>query len=472
MGASNDVCVLSAIVQDSTGQVFANGTWQLIFKDAPNVPGPSTNTSSPFTGGSGLPITRYYSGSLDGTGAFAQNNIIRNDVIAPAGSKYTLIVAPNASSNAYQVDLSLNSSVVNASAAINAVISNIFVQAFPVAHAYKDSEVIPVPGSGGLYYNVTNRSLRVWDGATQTWLTQTTFVVPFVPIAHNFLTGMDSGGNFSSAQPSASDLSDGLTGTGLVVRQTSPTINSPSLTSPSLDGAFFTFLSKDLSSSPASTGDIRLSNGTVVKYRNLLNSGDITAFQFGLGATDDILRISGGGPIQIPSSFSPDAGVSTLTIPTGVNGNVVVAPSGGVGIVAVVTFNSLSTLAANVASSLLYPVPTGKDGFYRASAYAVVTQQATTSSTLPNVQIASYTDADTNVISALLNMTANSGGSPANPAVGFNSSNAAAATGLLGTVVFAAKGNTNINYSTANYASVGATPMQYKIRIKLEYLGA
>lgn len=318
MPGAPEVAIVSGTIQDPSGQIFANGTWQLIFKEAPNVPGPSRNL-----GASGPTFIKLFGGSLDGTGAFSVGQVIRNDFIAPSGSSWTLVVVPNASSNAYQIDVFVTSAAVNVSAQINAAISNIFVQAFPVAHAYKDSEVIPVPGSGGLYYNVTNRSLRVWDGATQAWLTQTTFVVPFVPVLHNFLTGMDSGGNFSAAQPSASDLSDGLTGTGLVVRQTSPTINSPSLTSPSLDGAFFTFLSKDLSSSPAATGDIRLSNGTVVKYRNLLNSGDITAFQFGLGATDDILRITGGGPIQIPSAFSPDSGVHTLNFPAA-NGNVVV----------------------------------------------------------------------------------------------------------------------------------------------------
>jgi len=34
-----------------------------------------------------------------------------------------------------------------------------------------------------------------------------------------------------------------------------------------------------------------------------------------------------------------------------------------------------------------------------------------------------------------------------------------------------AQAGTAINYSTTGYTSVGATPMQYAIHIKLEYLG-
>src|SRR3954470_2792737 len=106
---------VSATIQDPSGQVFANGTWQLVFKPAPNTPGL-------FTDG-GVTFTTIFRGSLDGAGAFSQA-VARNDTIAPAGSRWTLTVAPNANGQAFSVDLNVNSGAFNASAVINAVITN------------------------------------------------------------------------------------------------------------------------------------------------------------------------------------------------------------------------------------------------------------------------------------------------------------------------------------------------------------
>lgn len=47
--------------------------------------------------------------------------------------------------------------------------------------------------------------------------------------ANQFATGVAASGNANCAQPSAANLSDGTTGTGAVVRQTSPTINTPTI---------------------------------------------------------------------------------------------------------------------------------------------------------------------------------------------------------------------------------------------------
>lgn len=54
---------------------------------------------------------------------------------------------------------------------------------------------------------------------------------PFTPITHQFLTGLNGSGVFSSAQPAAADLSDGTTGTGLIVLGTSPTLTTPHIAS-------------------------------------------------------------------------------------------------------------------------------------------------------------------------------------------------------------------------------------------------
>jgi hypothetical protein len=172
MPGGTEICVLSATgIADPSGQVFANGTYQVIFKPNNNVPGPYVDVG---VSQNGPNFIKLFSGNLDGTGSFSINNIVRSDSINPTGSKWTLIVAPNANGQAYSVDLVLNAATVDCTAAINAVITNVQVQATMVAHAYKDAEVIPIPGSGGLYYDVVNKVLKVFDITTQTWITTTT----------------------------------------------------------------------------------------------------------------------------------------------------------------------------------------------------------------------------------------------------------------------------------------------------------
>lgn len=187
---------VTATIQDPSPQIFANGTWQLIFK-------PTFGVSGVFTD-SGVPFTTIYGGSLDNTGSFSQA-VNRNDTISPAGSRWTLIVAPNANGQAYQVDLNVNSGAFNASAIINAVITNILVNATSIAHAYKDSEVIPIPGSGSLYYDVVNKVLKIWDTGLGSWVVDTN-PQAFNPITHQFLTGMNAAGVFSAAQPVEADV--------------------------------------------------------------------------------------------------------------------------------------------------------------------------------------------------------------------------------------------------------------------------
>lgn len=113
--------------------------------------------------------------------------------------------------------------------------------------------------------------------------------------------------------------------------------------------------------------------------------------------------------------------------------------------------------STNVTSVTVYAVPAAGAGTYRVSCYAVVTTAATTSSTLPNCGIG-WTDNDSGV--ALLASTV----TPTNTA------NAAGAFGQ-GVQIINAKASSNITYQTSNYASSGATAMQYAVHVKVEYVG-
>lgn len=120
------------------------------------------------------------------------------------------------------------------------------------------------------------------------------------------------------------------------------------------------------------------------------------------------------------------------------------------------SFNAV-VQAGNIAATTIYAIPPTGGGLYRVAAYAVVTQAATTSSTLPNVGVL-WTDNDSNVALS------------ANTVTPTNSANALGAFGN-GDIVIDAKGATNIQFQTSNYASVGATPMQYAVHLRIEYLG-
>lgn len=124
---------------------------------------------------------------------------------------------------------------------------------------------------------------------------------------------------------------------------------------------------------------------------------------------------------------------------------------------------NLTAQAANIAATTIYTVPAGAGGTYRLSCYVVLTQAATTSSTLPSCNII-FTDADTSTVETMgLTGTsaANTIGTVGLVSVG----------NLLNTGTFQAKASTNIQYSTTAYASTGATVMQYAIHVKLEFLG-
>ncbi|MCV9940910.1 hypothetical protein OIU35_31555 [Boseaceae bacterium BT-24-1] len=144
----------------------------------------------------------------------------------------------------------------------------------------------------------------------------------------------------------------------------------------------------------------------------------------------------------------------TLTAGVGSVGGVATV---GLGVAALRAAYNAAAQAADIAATTLFAVPASGAGMYRVSAYAVVTQAATTSSTLPNVGIL-WTDGDTSVALSAATMTPT------------NTANAPGAFGNNDIVIFAAA-STNIRFQTSNYASSGATPMQYAIHLKLEYLG-
>ena len=112
---------------------------------------------------------------------------------------------------------------------------------------------------------------------------------------------------------------------------------------------------------------------------------------------------------------------------------------------------NLLTQAANIAATTLLAVTA--TGLYRVSAYIIRTQVATTSSTLPSVVI-TWTDADNSAGQTFTLTPTNATNTLVTP--------------QQASMVVDALTATNIRYATTGYASVGGTPMQYALHLRLE----
>ncbi len=112
----------------------------------------------------------------------------------------------------------------------------------------------------------------------------------------------------------------------------------------------------------------------------------------------------------------------------------------------------MTAQSANIAvTNLLTP---SVNGAYRLSAYVVVTQAATTSSTMPQVQF-NWTDPDGTAQTYIATST--------------DSSNTLTTHGA-GEILIYAEGGQPITWQTGSYASSGATAMEYAVHVRAEAL--
>jgi hypothetical protein len=152
--------------------------------------------------------------------------------------------------------------------------------------------------------------------------------------------------------------------------------------------------------------------------------------------------------LTAPTTGNAATATAAQTVPTG-------CPAGSWQYPCVVAKVDLTAQAAAIGQTTMFTVVT--PGRYRASFYSVVTQAATSSSTLSNCYF-HYLDEDTGVSSAYQDgnsQTANTIGTISNGGAGVNFNAGAGA----------------VKYEMAIYASSGATPMQYAAHFTLEYLG-
>lgn len=118
---------------------------------------------------------------------------------------------------------------------------------------------------------------------------------------------------------------------------------------------------------------------------------------------------------------------------------------------------SLQAVSSSLTAQSVLAAANVSAGLYRFSCYVVLTQAATTSSTLPACYV-QYTDRDSNTAMSVA-VTSTSTTNTLGTAVG------------EGEVVINAKSAVSITLTTTGYVSSGTTAMQYSVRAKLDYLG-
>lgn len=164
----------------------------------------------------------------------------------------------------------------------------------------------------------------------------------------------------------------------------------------------------------------------------------------GVQGTDSKLLSSG--------TISASSGV---TICTDANGGATTSNCGA----GVAKFDQLNN-TASIGTTTLYAVPASGAGTYRVTCFAVITQAATTSSTLPGCSV-NWTDQDSSAVI---------GG---NVTTGNTTNTVGTYTAVIAGPIpgMEVKASTNITFNFSGYASSGATPMAYSVHVKLEYLG-
>src|SRR5579859_3184146 len=148
--------VVTGTIQDSTGQAYTYGTWQVSFH--PNGFMPTQYLLN------GQPFTQLYTGTMDVNGLFSVT-IADNSQITPSGSQWDFQVCANTNTPCSTVILTISGASQDVSSAINSQLGQLGVKldpnpnVRPFGKAYQDSEIL-FPMEGIVYYNVLDSCLH------------------------------------------------------------------------------------------------------------------------------------------------------------------------------------------------------------------------------------------------------------------------------------------------------------------------
>lgn len=179
---------VTATITDGASQTWNNGKFTATLinpspQDQPTINGTKLTNSQ-----------MNISGTMDSTGTFT-GLFASNAVIVPAGTYWSFTICPNASSQCVVQTATISGTTQNLSSALSTGIKGINFPASSISYGYSDSEVIPTPNPGGMYYNVTSGCLRIWSGST--WDCAT---------ASQFITALTTSGSSGPSSVSAGTL--------------------------------------------------------------------------------------------------------------------------------------------------------------------------------------------------------------------------------------------------------------------------
>lgn len=155
LGAQNTN--VAATITDSSGQVWANGSYSITFVPNPTQPGPYYWQGVRFT-------PEKYTGAMNGAGTMAVT-LPDNSTISPAGSQWSFVLCANTSAPCSTLTTPVSGTSQDFSSQFSSTVTPPVVFATPLVRAYSSSEVYPPPlFQGGQYYNVTSNIPFFWTG--------------------------------------------------------------------------------------------------------------------------------------------------------------------------------------------------------------------------------------------------------------------------------------------------------------------
>jgi hypothetical protein len=148
---------VTATIIDSTGQVWANGSYSITFVPNPQQPGQYYWEGVPFS-------PQKYTGGMNGSGAMTVT-LPDNGTITPAGSSWAFVLCANTSAPCSTVTTPVTGPTQDFSAQFSSMVVPPQVYATPLVRSYSNAEVSAPPlNQGGQYYNVTQNVPYFWTG--------------------------------------------------------------------------------------------------------------------------------------------------------------------------------------------------------------------------------------------------------------------------------------------------------------------
>lgn len=154
---SAQTTAVTASVTDTASQPWNNGTYTITFVPVPGKPGPYSYQGATF-------VPQAYTGSLNSSGVLTIT-LPDNSFITPAGTKWLYTVCPQATAPCHPVTLSTTGASQNFSSALSSANPPVAFYPTPVQFGYTNSEVLPLPGLGQIYYDTTNQVPKYWNGS-------------------------------------------------------------------------------------------------------------------------------------------------------------------------------------------------------------------------------------------------------------------------------------------------------------------